>query len=502
MKKIKIVSVILLLFVVFVVASNYVRSHGFIDITVNDSSQAKLKYTLVNKESGSEIKFVSKDGSLKKLVNSGRYEIYVQSETSSYISSVVVKSFLATTTEKGKLVSEDAREFVGYNPNPCTAYLAEKLYSHDCKGNLNTVLTHVPATSNQPTYNIALAGQESIPIVGTAQTKFGRVILAGAVFKSEEELLFDYSVGILGENFSIQNRRFINTLPFYEEFEITAFRDGFLIYSPDLSKAFYYSSLSAEAERIDLPKAKDKTLKPVSLRAQDKSLVLLYSNASIGDESSAVNSPKSEVVVLIDDAIQRYEFEETISSVALCDMHLCVASDSVLTIYKLESKKLIAINEMTGVQSMQTIDNKLYFLNQIGLFTMDTKSLKGSFSYSFGDYKYCGIQNEAQGYILCLIDSKQNKVALRILTGVTTNLAVDKRISDLQSQPGIVDVSAYKNIVFVTPDIDPVKSEFDTIQKDYTEKQITHGREVLSKAIKASRLPIDTLTIVNTTAPF
>lgn len=493
---------ILVSFIVFVIAFNWFRTHGFVEIAVNSGAEASLNYTLVNKDNGVETKFISADKTTKKLITNGQYELYVQTETSSYISSVVVKGFLATTNEKADLKSEDAREFVGYNPKPCTAYLAEKLYSHDCKGNLNSVSVHVPASPNQPTYNLALTGQEFIPILGTAQTKLGRVILAGAQFKSEEELLFDYSVGILGDNFSIQNRQFIDSLTFYEDYEITGFRDGFLIYSLDLSKAFYYSSLTAQPEKFDLPRSKDSTLKPVSIRAQEDALVLLYSNVSVGDELADIESPKSEVIVLASNVEQRYEFKEIIGSAALCNTLLCATNGSDLTIYKLENKKLIATNKMIGVQSLLTIDNKLYFLNKIGLFTLNTKTMKGSFSYSLGNYTNCGIRDEAQGYILCLIDSKQNKVALKVSVGVPTNQAVDKRISALQSNIGIVDASIYKNILFVTPDIDPNKSEYDTQQVKYTAKQLTHGREVLSKAIKESRLPIDTLTIVNTTAPF
>lgn len=501
--KIKLSILALALLLVIGTVFFWIKNHSFIELTVLGDTSEVLTYTFDKINTDDEIVVTTSEKSVRKLVPNGSYNVFVQSEESSYIVALETKPFLSTVKNSVVLKLEDNREFVGHNPGPCNTMLSDVLYSFECSGNLDSVIKHNPATASQPSYTLRTISENFTPILGVSQTKIGPVLFTEAVFKNEEEMESNYAISLLGGDFVLKDRREITDLYFDGDgYKITAYRDGLLVYRSDLTQGFYYATLGAAAEIIELPKPKKTGHRPVGLRSQNDSLVLIYSNSTIGDEVSDEKNPESELIIMTPSSTKRYEFKEFINDAALCGKKICVLSNFTVKSFIEKDKSLALESTIEKVDSLEIAADKVFLRTNKGIVDFDFDTNKGSFSYRFGGYTYCGINEVDLGYVICLIDADNNKVALRITSGFPLVQPIDKQVFKLQQQREVTDVSAYKNILFVTPYINLNQSTGDTQQNNLTEQQINEGKQNLSKGLNNSGLAGSSFTVINTTSPF
>lgn len=126
------------------------------------------------------------------------------------------------------------------------------------------------------------------------------------------------------------------------------------------------------------------------------------------------------------------------------------------------------------------------------------KTIEGSLDYSFGDYKYCGLQKvDEQNYIICVADIENRKKALMLSSGSTSD-DIDKKILQLQKLDEVDVVSAYKNLLYVMPNLG--EPTYDAVTKSFRDNPETKTRVNNKINEEIQKLGIDTkkYTIVNT----
>lgn len=473
--------------------------HSFIEIIASGNTSGTLNYSLLNQKTGKEIAFRSTDTKVKKLVPTGTYEVYVLGDDSSYITTTTTDNFLTTSKVAGTLSKEREREFVGYNPAPCTIYLAGILRSYECSSELNTVNSHVPATLEQPTYTQNAGIDSAAGINGVAYTSFGPVMFTSPVYITDEIFSADYRVGLLNDDLSVGRSIDINYLALGQDYKIKAYLDGFIIYNSELSDLYYYSSLDATPVKLVVGLPDNSNQRTIGLSVNGSSIVRYYSNNLGGEEdteAAAEDEVLSEIFVYDGKKNTKFSIPKFILGVSVCgDNKLCILSgDSVLTVYTTKDGGLFKDYIYTGVTEIHQRASETYLINAKGILLLDSGSGTGQYVYRFGNYNYCGLQESISGSIVCLIDSTKKKVALNLIAAQPVINLLDKQIDRLSSDDRIENVSVYKTMLFVTPIVAEPNQKVI-----YSPAQVKRGKQNLEAAIKSSGLEVKGLTLINTT---
>lgn len=495
------IKVFILIFalLIFSVLFMWLRNHAFIAITVDANGRSSITYRFTNLDNGSSQVISTVDTSINRLVSTGDYEIQILHNNSSHIINATVGSFLKKTSVNSRLALEQDRVFVGYNPAPCNTYLANILQSFECGANVSSVTQHIPATQSTPTYTLGIDSINEAPINGIAYTKFGTVVLTGPVFTTEEDLVSDYTVGLLNEKFNLTEQVLLDNLALGKNYTITDYRDGFLIYSTDLSDAYYYSELGVEPEIITFDEPRDPESLPLNLSTNDRFLVSVYSNSlgRDGDEEEVLSdNTKSQINIFGGGSSKQYYLNGQVLKALPCFERLCVLfGDGRLDIYKTDEDQLKKTFTLTKVEDIVLIGNQIKAVNATGIITINVDSGNAFYDYNFGKFIYCGINEVNNGFVLCLIGADNNKFALRVDSSSKIKDPIDKNIYQLQKNNQIADVSIYKNFIFLTPALKKVNNIYST-------EEIERGKDMVKDAVKDSAINITEYTIVNTTAPF
>ncbi|MDB6151534.1 MAG: hypothetical protein JWQ44_2982, partial [Chthoniobacter sp.] len=485
----------------------WASNHAYLSITATGTS-GDTNYKLVNSGDGTITEFKSKEKSIKRLVAKGSYEIYVQKDTASFITTAKAGSFLETTSVTGTLVSEQDREFVGYNPSPCSYYNSETLYSFECDGALESVSTHTPATNILPTLVEKSGLKSTSAINGVAYTAFGPVIFTDPVYVTEEIVSADYTVGLLSPDMRTLSPRSLNFLAFGEDYEIKAYLNGFIIYSSDLDEIYYFSSLEAYPKKLEVTVPKDSSQQAIGLNVNGSTIIRYYSNNPGGEieaETEGDAEPAaSEIYLMSESSNVRFTTSDLILGASGCfEKKLCaLTSEGFLKVYTIGAKSLDFEFQYREVKQLHQINNVPLAVTTQGILSLAGESGKSFYVYTFGGYTYCGLEPAADGTIVCLIDSEQRKTALHLISTRTVSVAYDKQISKLIKSDLINDLSAYKNILFVTPRLNKPGSLESQVEGLYSAQQIQASNDNLSEALRASGISSQDYKVINTLNPF
>jgi hypothetical protein len=469
---------------------------GFIEV---ETSSGGISYRLQKQGGNQPSNGNSSSNRITKLVSRGSYEALVTQGDKSAFSVAKVKGFFTKTKISAQLEQEKDRQFVGNNPSPCVFY-TDTLYSYDCNGSFNEITRHVPATGDTPTYTDTVSTGQGGDIEGIVNTKSGRVALISYAEADDPQ---NAHVAYQLNNFTPVSSTPLKGLSADKTYLIKPYLQGFIAYADDYSEIYYYQSISSAPQPLTVPKPQNKGLRPYALDVSDKSLLVAYSDIKEEDVSDDVDSTlkKSTTTFVVSDgtASKEQKVDYTSQQTKLCGQNICALSQG--TLHVIDRDKSKELFKLEDVEYIENAGNSFIAARKHEVINLDTAKKGGFIEVSLGDYKNCGISPDSDNsYILCLINNKNKKVALKVDQNTHNKDSIDKKVAQLQKQKFVTDVSINGRYIFISPNAgeptyqeqikgygyDPatVKSVTDEINSEIAKLGIDTNNYTISQTIK------------------
>jgi hypothetical protein len=462
---------------------------GFIEVEISSGSSGGISYRLQKQGSNQPANGDSSSNRITKLVSRGSYEVLITQGDKSAFNVAKVRGFFIKTKISSRLEQEKDRQFVGNNPSPCVFY-ADTLYSYDCNGSFNEITRHVPATGDTPTYTDAVNTGQGGDIEGIINTKGGRVALISYVEADDPQ---NAHVAYQLNNFTPANSAPLKDLSPDKAYLIKPYLQGFIAYADDYTEIYYYQSISSAPQQLTVPKPQNKSLRPYALDVNDKSLLVAYSDIKAEDVSDEVDSKldKSTTTFVVWDGTSSKEqkVDYTSQQTKLCGQNICALSQG--TLHVLERGRAKDLFKLEDVDYIENAGNSFIVARNHEVINLDTTKKGGFIEVSLGDYKNCGISPDKQtSYILCLINNKNKKVALRVDQNAPNKGSIDKKVAQLQKQKFVTDVSINGRYIFISPNVGEPTYQEQTKSYDYDPATVKSVTDKINSEI--AKLGIDT----------
>lgn len=460
-----------LLAIILISAAFWLYGHAYIEINVTGNANGEMAVTLTKQPGEDPVELKSQNQKIRKLVGRGDYQVLVQRGEQSFFQLVKTNGFLSTSKVRAETMPEQQRQFVGNNPRTCMYSVDDVLLSNICGDSFIQLQTHVPATATQPTFTTQKNDGSTGTLEGIVTTPRGNLALLQAL-DGETTNHFLYSINGRGE---LGEPRLLPDLQPDREYSLVGYREGFLIYDQAGRQFFYYTSAATTPERLNITTPDDDRLVFDSLQVDGDNLALTYSSDSFDDllnfdspegieahppevEASIRPSgdPKSQVVLYVpDQSPKTLNFAAAPLRAYACGSdRLCLQSPGKLTVYDSrgdEPKPLYALDSVTAVQNSTA---GLLVVQPAGILRLDVARRQGFMEYTFGEYRYCGLQSvQAGSYVLCLFDTNDQRLALRINQTQPNNSSIDKKVAELLKLGEVKDLSVYGRFIYVSPEL-------------------------------------------------
>lgn len=472
----------------------FVATHSFVVVHIDDQPGTSDAHISLTDSSGTVNKTETRQQSVRKFVSRGSYQLIVQTDKGSSFNIVSAGGFLRTTNVTTSLVPESFRKFVGANPGPCMFYPANQLFSGECD-EATALQEHMPATADSPSYVQDVPGNQlygqATNIVTTRSGSLIRLYNTG-----DDEAT--YVLNQLRPDLSIAATKEIQ-VPADDEFRITPYKDGVLVYNTNLTQFEYYASIDAKPEKISLESAQDKKLNPLQIGASSDGLALIYTETehreASGDENMDENEKptpqkgKTEVVVFRNDKEQEhFSFGNIYKNGRVCgESKLCLLDNTGMTVFDISGSKAKKAYAVSGVTELHESFNGLLAFTAAGVLDLDINTDSGHYSYTFGGFTNCGLFAPApHGYLVCVADPKGNRSALYIDQTAANSDSIDKQVLTLAKVDGVSSASAYGNIVYVVPDYGELVYDPNTNLNIFDPARSAKINQAISSAIASS----------------
>lgn len=487
-------------------------THSFVEITVNNSVNGDLNYRLLDQSNLRTAETTSSSKTIKKLVRRGSHEVLVRQGETSYFAVVKSNGFLSTSRVSAELSVEKARSFIGNNPGSCMYIVAGVLLSQACGDSVDRLQTHVPATASLPTFTKKAATPFSGFVEGVANTSEGSIILIKSPDVDEDEGA-PHTAYLLNAIGATTNGVALADLEENKVYNLVNYKDGFIVYAPDSSRAYYYTSRAAAPSIISLNQPKTTGLKLNSLNTKDETIVMAYSNDTRrelsntsdpeGEEihSETVDAPskiKSEVVLQNDGQAKHFVFETEPARIRYCaENKICTLDEGVLGIYDVSSDKQKLEFRVTGVTSIENSPSGLLVVREEGVMRLDLDKHQGMIEYTLGDYRYCGIRPEGTTYIVCVANNDNLRSAILVNPNQNDTDNIDKKIQELAKLGEIKELSIYGNFIYVSPELGDLKYIEASGGFGYDPALISSANTKINQEIERLGIDRNKYTVVN-----
>lgn len=438
----------------------WIYNHSYINVVLSNARpNSSITFHIVNQQTKKSIMATSTSNTLKKLVPKGDYEVIVTQGESSFFSSIKTSSLLKTTSVSGEFFKENSREFIGNNPGPCMFYDRVVLYSYSCSGDASDLTIHVPANNTTPTITKSLENAPLYPIDGaTTSSGHTKLLLEDT---SIDESIPTKSLYTIDSNYQLADRMELRGISDANSYGIKNFDGGLLVYSSDYSKVLYYKDVQSDPKILSLPKPRRKNFIATALSSYGTKVAIIYSThdqrEDINQDQSRINTGKT-IVEVYDTATKQsseFTYNTGFTHLILCgDRQLCLVNGRDLTVYDTHTQEATPLYKLTDVQDLFMDGDTLVIVKPSGIFGINPSTGKGYQQYRFGEYKYCAASAVAQGgYIVCLINPDNDRVAIYVNTHNEDVSQIDKKVLKLQNSSLIDSVSIYKNYLYISPHI-------------------------------------------------
>ncbi|GAC1392521.1 MAG: hypothetical protein NVSMB46_08630 [Candidatus Saccharimonadales bacterium] len=491
-KIIPVIMTVLLLLGVFY----WFYSHSKITIIVSGAElNEKVSYSLFRQGSLVPISIVTEKNQISRTVTKGEYEILVKSSVKSYMQVINSKGFFGTTIVNAPLHEEYDRQFIGDNPASCTKIINGSLISYTCNDDLTKLRIHLPASSTQSSYVLVNPNKDISGLVeGIIETNEGNIALVQNKNNTAQSLM------LLNNNLAMLKNISLTDLNGNNFYSIIAYQKGFLIYDQSFNTILFYASVNAKPYPVNIEKPKTLHLSPYSLTVSDSSIILSYTN-NPGDGKGGKNA-KTYVSLYHDSKSTQYTFKGQYSTILMCSPNkLCLLNDTVLEVYDLSSQKPFLVNTIGRVNSIVNVASGLLIVRDDGVLHFDIDKKAGFEEYSFGPYRYCGLQPENYGYTLCIVSAQNKRTTLFINETATNTTNIDKKIAELAKEPNISRISIYGKYIFISPK-GPIV--YNANLKEYGPDPIIQKtiNEAINVKIKYLKFDPVLFTVINTSGTY
>ena len=144
------------------------------------------------------------------------------------------------------------------------------------------------------------------------------------------------------------------------------------------------------------------------------------------------------------------------------------------------------IQNSINITSIQNTDVGLLALSDTRILNLDVDNKTGFVEYSFGDRKFCGLQKDVGGYLLCQTNTKGVNAVLRIDQTSNNSDSIDKKVAGLEKMSEVKNVSVYGQFLFISPDLGELVYDnslgffnYDPSVKQSVNDKISHQIDVL-----------------------
>lgn len=481
----------------------WLYGHGFLGITIPGQPDDKnYAYTVFDK-SGKEVLYKrGSEAKIKKLLPRGVYQVLTEASSGSEYRIVQIGGFLSSTEVTARLKPEKSREFVGNNPNFCMHYGQSLLYSYNCL-EAGDFTVHLPASADTPTITKSENGATTYPIKGMVNV--GGVPKVFLTYAEDDQARKSIALYDVNAQLQLTNPVELLGINYGDAQNILQSGSGFLVYNDTLSKVYAYMAPSALPRKLEFRPSSYEYSKAVELSSYGADLGALFNNTPDGADAglgadgktSGQSAGKSEFIV--GGSLKRYRFSKSYTSGIICGQEkLCLISSGVLDVYSLRGEKYTREFSMTDVKRVFTIGGKAVVVTNKRVLALDLASARGSVHYNYGKGKgYCGSGSAVAGYVLCVVDGRGNTSALHINPDVSNQDSIDQKVFSLVEDPNVSAVSAYKQFIYVSPNLGKMTYSSTLGGYDYDPgvKQTTNRK--IRELVK--RLNIDTsrYTVIN-----
>jgi hypothetical protein len=448
---------------------------GVITINVENSSNQKLTYKILNQKTDKTTTIETSSTSIKKFMPKGTYEVSTGYAENSYFSVITVKKMLGKTIVSAMLQPEKARTFIGNEPQPCMYYDQTMLITSTCSGVFDELVAHLPANDQSPT------------VVSNQAYSLANFTFGGIVWLNNKRYLFaqgshgdtpdvKHSLVETDEKLKTVNSIELAGLGENRNYHIKNYRDGFLIYDNTFANLKYYISPSSNPETITIEPPRDNNMRAISLDTYKDKIAVFYSGEPQDQEfehdKDTPAKTSSKVVQVFENGKTRSVVlgngSDFSSTAILCgDARLCYKNGQELSVIDLSAGKQVTAFKIGDAQSIIFEESTIYIKRSGDILGVDASTGTGAIQYSRGEYtSFCGMQAAwPTGFILCVRDKKNRSSALFVSPNNINKDSIDKKVLKLSDKPYIKVVSAYKNYIYIVPELGP--SLYNIATNDY-----------------------------------
>jgi hypothetical protein len=431
-----------------------VATYGFMTVQVVGSKGGeRLSVELYNQSTKKSVTVQANGGRVRRFTVRGSYEVRVIQANQQAM--VVAKSggFFGNTDVSVRLIPQPSRGYAGYKPGGCMYSHAGITYSADC-ANSSAVTRHVPASSNQPTYNQKVELGFS-RILGISQTASGVVVLTAAISADEEDVQIRGPSVVLLRGDSVVASAEVTDTKKDRQYAIKPFREGFIVYDSSFEWIRYYSSVGAKPQTIDIGKPADKNKKPLVLNTSGSLIVAVYSDKADYQDNTdpeGIGEVHSSVLFYSGNRARELVFDKQFGAVEVCGTNrLCTLEfgTNQLQIYDTRDTPeiIFRVDNVSGVWG----DGKALFFSREGVIHgLDVAKQASAAVFAVKDFATCGVTVEGSVLLVCATGPDSKSVVFRVSKTGTSD-GIENKLSELSQADFVDDISVYGRYIMILP---------------------------------------------------
>jgi hypothetical protein len=431
-------------------------NYGFVEVAINGRVSGSASYFIASQKTNKSTFSGESSKPVKKFVRRGNYEVSINHETGSYLAVVRTGGFLTTKRLDANLKPERSREFIANNPAPCIGYSGNILVSSGCLGRLDSVSIHIPSKTEQPTYIKKLKTGINGLVEGFLSFNQEIYILVKSVPGNEDQAA-PHMIYRVTDSGDLADGLEVPKLAEDRTYSIQSYRSGFLISDTLYRDAYYFEKPGGDLTEFKLAPPSNNGYVAYALSATDNSLLVAYTDAVsesvLEIHDTEEDKAKTEIMIQTNNQTKRYNFKGSFGSIQLCgNQKICMIDiNNMLRVYDVSGKKAKLLFELGGIKSAKSLSGTLIIVRSDAVVALDVDTREGYTQYSFGGYRYCGLELLGNKYIICAASDKARH-ALLISPDVGDSTKIDKKVLELQRLSEIKSLSVYQQFIHISPE--------------------------------------------------
>lgn len=490
--------------------------HGFVEIKVENAESGDVSYSLLDQAKLRSADTTTSATTIKKLVRRGSHEVRVQQGERSYLAVVKVGGFLTSSQVQATLVAEKDRQFVGNNPGLCMDLADGVLLSSTCNDTIDRLQVHVSASATSPTLIKTGISPLSGTVEGTLTTSQGSFVLIKARESTEEEGA-PHTLYRLLSNGNVSSPVALDDLHEGEFYNLTPAGDGFVVFTTAGDHILHYPTVGAPSVTVEAAPAENGS-QLYAVNHQDGAFMLVYAEKGIiedvgfedlgGEEAhteaveeALERSAKAEsrIVIQTTENSQTFSLPAQPTKVIFCGSDkLCAIANETLAVYDIASSKPKLEFKLQNTVAVAHIANGLLATTRAGVYLVDLDSRSGSAIYSFGEYGFCGLKAYAQAALLCVQTDEGKRSVLVIDLTRDNDDSIDKKVAQLLKLSEVKDVSAYKQFIFISPELGDLVTNPTTGDFEYDPATRQRVADLIRQKVDELGIDRTVYTVINT----